>query len=477
MNLAAIYSCNEGIYFTKFPGIELEKCVQVICKTIREIRKDGDRLVPCNLKMFFNAQQRRKRFNLPPSSTITIDIYEKNSLKLIERYNTNKSTNCTTKDLVSYFNSANIIHIYDPNPITKDFVQKNGNLKDFLNIDKFIINSNISRFQGYQILNIIKNREIKCNRSETERVNLLNWKNTIPQMKDKHIGMRRTALHLALGIYKIKIGNQKWGEGYLISFNDKGPMVVFDGKMVECSTSRFQLELSENLIETDKHGIVPDKRGIVPDKIPKSQISLKPLGEKMVPDVSSIRFERKPDSFFTTGLVLPPEDEKANKTKKNSYHGEFKILNNFVNQLKLCEVKDKTEITGELFILSEKTPCYGCLDVVWNQFNEHFPNIELKYNFIYGIRVSENGFQKINLEIKNSPIIVPSTREERSEKFTKHSEFLLTNISSEDDITAYLSSFRRYNEMKKFIEKYSDFAEQFKRFNFPYDELEKQLKS
>ena len=80
---ADVYSFNEGFYFTKFPGIELEKCHQIIEKTLREIRKDGSKSDPSNLHKFFNAQQRRKRFNLPPVVMLKIDIYNRNSLKLI----------------------------------------------------------------------------------------------------------------------------------------------------------------------------------------------------------------------------------------------------------------------------------------------------------------------------------------------------------------------------------------------------------
>jgi hypothetical protein len=461
---AEVYSFNKFYYFTKFPGIEPEKFNQVIRKTVREIRKDGSRRFPDNLFRFFNAQQRRKRFNLAPGTMFKIDIYDRVSLKLIGSVDTTNFTKSCTKDLANYFDSNYIIHIYDPKPMPKDLVHKNGNLKDFFNIDNISISSNISRYQGYQILNKIKNEEIKLYRSKTDKVNILNWTQTIPQMKNKQMGIRGSALHLALGIYKIKIGNQEEVEGYLISLNDKGPMVIFDGKTVESSNSSIQLELGENLIETEKKGVVLEK-------------FIKSMNEKRVPELLSIQFERGIAPFFTPGIVLHPKDEKFNHKKKNSYHGEFKILNNFVNQLGLFEHTDKTEITGEIFILSEKTPCYGCLDVLWNQFNDHFPNIKLKYNFIYGIRASETGFQKMNVDRENSPIVVPETQEEREVGFSQHSEFLLTDILSEDEITSYLSTFKRYNDMKNYstfaeteMKNYSNFAEIFKKFNFPYDE-------
>ncbi|MHA1610502.1 MAG: deaminase domain-containing protein [Promethearchaeota archaeon] len=461
---AEVYSFNKGFYFTKFPGIEPEKFNQVIKKTVREIRKDGGRKLPDNLFRFFNAQQRRKRFNLAPGTMFKIDIYDRVSLKLIGGANATNFAKYTTKDLANYFNSYYIIHIYDPKPMPKDLVHKNGKLKDFFNIDNISITSNISRYQGYQIFNKIKNEEIKLYRGKTNKVNVLNWKQTIPQMKNKQKGIRGSGLHFALGIYKIKIGNQEEVEGYLISLNDKGPMVIFDGKIVDSSNSSFQLELGENLIETDEKGIVLEK-------------FIKSKDEKFVPELLSIQFERDVAAFFIPGIVLHPKDEKVNNKKNNRHHGEFKILNNFVNQLGLLEHDDKTEITGEIFILSEKTPCHGCLDVLWNQFNNHFPNIKLKYNFIYGIRASEAGFQKMNLDRENSPIVVPNTQEEREVGFSMHSEFLLTDILPEDEITSYLSSFKRYKDMKNYsnfdeteMKNYSNFAETFKKFNFPYDE-------
>ena len=391
---------------------------------------------------------------------IKIDIYDQISLKLIECFDTTNATKYTTKYLANYFTANYIVHIYDPKPMPKDLIHKNAKLKDIFNIGNIKISSNISRYQGYQIINKIKNEEIKLYRSKTDKVNVLNWTQTIPQMKNKQMGIRGSALHLALGIYKIKIGNQEEVEGYIISLNDKGPMVIFDGKTVESSNSSIQLELGENLIETDKKGVVLEK-------------FIKSMNEKLVPELLSIQFERDIAPFFKPGMVLHPKDKKFNPKKKNSYHGEFKILNNFVNQLGLFEHTDKTEITGEIFILSEKTPCYGCLDVLWNQFNGHFPNIKLKYNFIYGIRASETGFQKISLDRENYPIVVPDTFFLREKGFSKHSEILLTDILPNDEITIYLSSFKRYKEMKKIIEKYSDFAETFKKFNFPYDEYDK----
>ncbi|MHA1745655.1 MAG: hypothetical protein ACTSWW_06625 [Promethearchaeota archaeon] len=468
---AEVYSLNQ-FYFTKFPGIEPEKFNQVIRKTVREIRKDGCRRFPDNLFRFFNAQQRRKRFNLAPGTMFKIDIYDQVSLKLIGSFNTTNFMKYSTKDLANYFNSHYIIHIYDPKPMPKDLVHKNGNLKDFfnINIDNISISSNISRYQGYQILNKIKNEEVKLYRSKTEKVNVLNWTQTIPQMKNKQMGIRRSALHLALGIYKIKIGNQEEVEGYLISLNDKGPMVIFDGKTVESSNSSIQLELGEKFIETEKKGV-----GVVRE----NEKFIKLVNGKLVPELLSIQFERNCGvaPFFTPGRVLHPKDEKSNPKKKNTYHGEFKILNNFVNQVGLFEHPDKTAITGELFLLSEKTPCYGCLDVLWNQFNAHFPNIKLKYNFIYGIRASETGFQKMDIERENSPIVVPDTQEERAVGFSQHSEFLLTDILSEDEITSYLSTFKRYTDMKNYsfhaeteLKNYSNLAEMFKKFNFPYDE-------
>ncbi len=42
---AEVYSFNKGFYFTKFPGIEPKKCIQVIRKTVREIRKNGEEKV------------------------------------------------------------------------------------------------------------------------------------------------------------------------------------------------------------------------------------------------------------------------------------------------------------------------------------------------------------------------------------------------------------------------------------------------
>ena len=61
--------------------------------------------------------------------------------------------------------------------------------------------------------------------------------------------------------------------------------------------------------------------------------------------------------------------------------------------------------------------------------------------------------------------------------FSQHSEFLLTDILSEDEMTSYLSTFKRYNDMKNYsnfaeteMKNYSNFAEIFKKFNFPYDE-------
>ena len=458
---ANVHSLSKEFYFTKFPGIEPEKLTQIIEKTIREIRKNGEKLVPDNLAKFFNAQQRRKRFNLAPGTMFKIDIYDQISLKLIESFDTINYTNYNTKDLVNYFNSHYIVHIYDPKPMPKDLVHKNVKLNDFFNINKISISCNISRYQGYQIINQIKNEEIKLYKSKTNKVNVLNWIQTIPQIKNAQIGMRWSALHLAIGIYKIKIGNQEEVEGYIISLNDKGPMVIFDGKNVESSNSPSQLELGVNLIETNKKGIVPEK-------------FIKSLDEKIVPELSSILFEKDLDPVFKPNLILHPNDEKVNAKKNNRQHGEFKILNNFANHLGLSEHRDKTEITGEVFILSEKTPCYGCLDVLWNQFNDHFPNIKLEYNFIYGIRPAENGFRKINLDKENSPIAVPNTQEEREEGFSKHSEFLLTDILPEDEISSYLSSFKRYNDMKQFIENYSDFAETFKKFNFPYDELDRE---
>ncbi|QEE17378.1 deaminase domain-containing protein [Promethearchaeum syntrophicum] len=455
---AEVYSFNEGFYFTKFPGIEPKKCIQITRKTVREIRKNARKKFPDNLFRFFNAQQRRKRFNLAPGTMIKIDIYDRVSLKLIGCFYTGKATNYNTKDLTNYFNSKCIIHIYDPKPMPKDLVHKDGQLKDFFNIENISISSSISRYQGYQVINKIKNEEIKLYRSKSNKVNVLNWKQTIPQMRNKQTGMRGSTLHLAFGIYKIKIGNQEEIEGYIISFNDKGPMVIFDGKNVESSNSRFQLELTEKYIETDKKGNVPEK-------------VIKSMDEKNIPELSSIHFEKELTPFFIPKTVLHPKDDKINYKKTNSQHSEFKILNNFVHQLGLLEHNDKTEIRGELFILSEKNPCYGCLDVLWNQFNEHFPNIKLKYNFIYGIRASENGFQRINLDIENSPIVVPSTKEEREEKFSIHSEFLLPDIIHGEEITSYLSSFRGYNEIKKSIENYSNFAETFKKFNFPFNEL------
>ncbi len=459
---AEVFAYNKGIYFTKFSGIEPQKFNQVIRKTVREIQKDGEKESPTTLFRFFNAQQRRKRFNLAPGTMVTIDIYDRVSLKLIGNLDTTNTTKNTTKDLVNYFNSHFIIHIYDPKPMPTDLVHKNGTLKDFFHIDTISLSSNISRYQGYQILNKIKKTEIKLNRSETNKINVLNWHQTVPQIKHNQTGMRRSTLHLSMGIYKIKIGNQEEVEGYLISLNDKGSMVIFDGNTVESSNSGFQLELGENLIETDKKGMVPEKYIIS-------------MNEKRVSEVSSIRFERDIAPFFIPSFVLHPKDENVKKTKnkKNRYHGEFKILNNFVNHLGLLEHTDKTEITGDLFLLSEKTPCYGCLDVLWNQFNAHFPNIQLKYNFIFGIRASDNGFQKIDVDLENSPIVVPNTHEERGEGFTQHSEFLLTDILPEDEISSYLASFPRYTDIKKFIGNYADFAEAFKKFNFPYDELDK----
>lgn len=452
---AGVYSYNEGFYFTRFPGIEPKKFNQVITKTIREIRKDGESGFPDNLFKFFNAQQRRKRFNLAPSTMIKIDIYDRISLKLIGCFDKTNATKYSTKDLASYLNSYYIIHIYDPKPMPKDLVHKNGKLQDFLNVN-ISISSNISRYQGYQILNKIKNEEIKLYRSKTDKVNVLNWKQIIPQMKNVQMGMRGSTLHLAIGIYKIKIGNQEEVEGYIVSLNDKGPMVIFNGKTVESSNSKYRLELGEMLIETDKKGIVSEK-------------FIKSLNEKIVPELTSIQFEREIAPFFMPRTVLHPRDDNVNITKNNSQHSEFKILNNFVNQLGLFEHTDKTAITGEIFILSEKSPCYGCLDVLWNQFNEDFPNIKLKYNFVYGIRASEKGFHKMNLEIENSPVIVPNTQAEREAGFSRHSEFLLIDILHEGEIASYLSSFKRYNEILSSF----NFVETFKKLNFPYDELDK----
>ena len=459
---AEVFAYNKGIYFTKFSGIEPQKFNQVIRKTVREIQKDGEKESPTTLFRFFNAQQRRKRFNLAPSTMVTIDIYDRVSLKLIGHLDTTNTTKNTTKDLVDYFNSHYIIHIYDPKPMPKDLVHKNSTLKNCFHIDNISLSSNISRYQGHQILNTIKNTEIKLNRSEASKVKVLNWNQTVPQMKHKQTGIRGSTLHLSMGIYKIKIGSQEEVKGYLISLNDKGSMVIFDGNTVESSDSGFQLELGEKLVETDKNGMVPEK-------------CISSMNEEMVPEVSSIRFERDITPFFIPSFVLHPKDENVNKkkNKKNSYHGEFKILNNFVNYLGLREHTDKTKITGELFLLSEKTPCYGCLDVIWNQFNAHFPNVQLKYNFVFGIRATDNGFQKIDVDLENSPIVVPNTHEEREDGFTQHSEFLLTDILPENDITSYLSVFPRYSEIKKFLENYADFAEAFKKFNFPYDELDK----
>ncbi|UYP46020.1 hypothetical protein NEF87_002305 [Candidatus Lokiarchaeum ossiferum] len=452
-----VYFFDSIFYFTIFPGLEPKRCVQVIQKTVREIRKDGECSVPENLFKFFNAQQRRKRFNLSPGCLIRIDVYSRASLKLIGRFDPTPAIKITTQDLGTYFNTEYLIHFYDPHPMPKDFVHKNAKLENLFTLDNISIGSNISRYQGYQIFNTIKNTELKLYKRDNDYVNLLNWHQTIPQIRNTQTGMRGTTLHLSIGIYKIKIGNREEVEGYLISFNDKGPMVILDGKKVVSSNSSYQLELIKQLHEMETKGSVTEK-------------CIKPKNEEIVPHISSLWFEQDLVPIFTPNLVLHPHDVKANPKKKNNYHSEFKILNNFVSQLGLLEHEDKTEITGELFILSEKTPCYGCLDVLWNQFNELFPNINVKYNFVYGFRASKDGFQKIDPTIENSPIIVPNTQEKRQMGFLRHSEFLLTEIHEADVIVSYLSSFERYAEMKKYIAKYSDFAETFKKFAFPFDE-------
>ena len=414
--IADVHCYNKEFYFTKFPGIEPEMFNQVLRKTIREIRKNGMDQIPDNLSRFFNAQQRRKRFNLAPGVWFNIDIYDKVSLKLIIGLDKTNYMEYDTKYLVNHFNSLNIIHIYDPKPMPKDLFHKNAKLKDF--------NSDISRYHGYQILNRIRNEEINLH-----GINLLNWNQTIPLMKIKEIGMRKTSLHLAVGAYKIKIGNQEEQEGYIISFNDKGPMVVFDGNNVESSNLKYQLELVCGF--------------------PEKNILSK--NEKIIPELSSISFERENTPIFMHGAVLHPKDERFSHKKDNSQHSEFKILNNFVHQLRLLEINDNAEITGELFILSEKNPCYGCLDLLWNQFNAQYPNITLKYKFVYGICASENGFEKIDLEKENTPIVVPNTQEERNVGFLRHSEFLLEEVIPNDEIYLYLSAFKRFEEMKKSI--------------------------
>lgn len=460
----------EGIYFTKFPGIDLPKCQQVMRKTLRELRKNAKNVVPDTLVRFFNAQQRRKRFNLAPGTNVVIDIYEQVTLQVIAHFNTATASKITTAHLVEFFNSKYIAHFYDPNPMPKDFIHKNGDLQSFLHLDHIPITPNMSRSQGYHILEKIRQGEIQLEQHQANQnhcVNVLNWSQTFPQLIQNSLGMRGTTLHLSFAFYKIKIGTHDPCEGYLISFNDKGPRVILDGKNVESTNHKIQLVLTEDLSDSEKTHYSPAK-----SKKPKKSIKRIPSPQsrkaEIVLGLSLIHVDKEIPPYFQSKTKLHPKDENFNPRKTNRYHSEFKILNNLVEHLGLGNYSDPADITGELFLFSEKTPCYGCLDVIWNQFNAHFPNITLKYNFAYGIRAADHGFHTMQLDRENFPIMVPDTIEYREKGFQIHSAFLLTPIRTYDEIMSYLSSFQQFASIKPFLAKYCDFAETFKNFHFPF---------
>lgn len=64
---------------------------------------------------------------------------------------------------------------------------------------------------------------------------------------------------------------------------------------------------------------------------------------------------------------------ETNKVNRNSYDAEIKILEDFARKY-----ENNLDVKGEIKIFSERSFCDSCNDALFKQFNEIFPNVEIK---------------------------------------------------------------------------------------------------